>query len=108
MNVLTYKGYTGEYELYNDGEGTATYYAGAIPAVSHKATVLFEGESIDELMEDFHAAVEDCIANGYKPKKQTHRVTISPTLYIQLKARASQSGQSLTNFVNHALASALL
>lgn len=108
MDIITYKGYTGEYELYSDGVDAATYYAGTIPAVSHKAKVLFEGETINELIEDFHAAVEDCIANGYKPINKTHRVTISPALYMQLKARASQSGQSLTNFVNHALATALL
>lgn len=108
MNTLTYKGYTGEYELYTDGANATSYYAGSIPSVKHKSVVLFEGETISELTEDFHAAVEDCIANGYQPMPKTHRVTIPATLYMQLKARASQQGQSLSNFVSHALASALL
>lgn len=107
MDILTYKGYTGEYELHTD-EANVSYYAGSIPSVKHKALVLFEGETISELTEDFHAAVEDCIANGYQPKPKTHRVTIPATLYTQLKARANQNGQTLSNFVNHALASALL
>lgn len=108
MNTLTYKGYTGEYELYNDGADSATYYAGSIPSVKHKAVVLFEGDTINELTEDFHSAVEECIANGYQPQEKKHRITVSAVLYRQLKARANQNGQSISNFVNHTLASALL
>ena len=108
MMTLTYKGYIGEYELHNDGANATSYYAGSIPSVKHKAVVLFEGETISELTEDFHAAVEDCIANGYKPRAKSHRVTIPENLYSQIKARASQNGQSLSKFVNNVLATALL
>lgn len=108
MDTLTYKGYIGEYEQHTDGTNAGAYYAGSIPSVKHKAVVLFEGETISELIEDFHAAVDDCIANNYQPMPKTHRITIPATLYMQLKARASQQGQSLSNFVSHALASALL
>lgn len=106
METLSYKGYIGEYELHGDGE--TAYYAGTIPSVKHKALVVFEGETMDELISDFHAAVEDCIANNYFPQAKSHRVTIPAPLYAQLKARAIQNGQSLSSFVSHALASALL
>ena len=105
MDILRYKGYTGEYELHDDG--ICSYYAGSIPSVKHKALVLFEGENISELTDDFHAAVEDCIANGYIPLEKSHRITIPAPLYAQLKARASQNGQSLSTFVSRALASLL-
>lgn len=108
MNILTYKGYTGEYEMHCDGADAIPYYAGTIPDVKHKAVVIFEGETISELTEDFHAAVDDCIANGYKPLQKNHRITISAALYSQLKERANKNGQSLTNYVNHVLASMVL
>lgn len=108
MKILTYKGYIGEYEQYNDGVDATPYYAGSIPSVKHKAVVLFEGETLSELTEDFHAAVEDCIANGYKPRTKSHRVTIPENLYSLIKVRASQNGQSLSKYVNNVLATALL
>ena len=46
METIKYKGYTGEYQLYDDGQGAATYFAGEIPSVRKYAQVLFEGETI--------------------------------------------------------------
>lgn len=108
METTKYKGYTGEYQLYDDGQGAATYFAGEIPSVRKYAQVLFEGETIEELTEDFHAAVDDCISRGYVPKEKLHRIAIPATLYEQLATRAKMSGLSFSRYVSHALASMTL
>lgn len=108
MNTISYKGYTGEFEQYFDGKDGASYFAGEIPSVNKFAKVLFEGETMDELTEDFHAAVEDCISQGYTPAIKSHRISIPGVLYVQLADKARQRGISVSNYISQALASAVL
>lgn len=109
METIKYKGYTGEYRLFDDGQGTANYFAGEIPSVRKYAQVLFEGETMEELTADFHAAVDDCISRGYVPTKEKfHRIAIPATLYEQLVTCAKMSGLSVSRYVSHALASMTL
>lgn len=108
MEKIIYKGYVGEYELYNDGNNSQSYYAGSIPSVSKYSKVLFEGETLEELTADFHAAVEDCIAMGYGQKEKKHRVSIPASLYTILSVKAKQSGESVSSYINHALSALVL
>ena len=108
MRTITYKGYTGEYQLYQDGKDSQSYYAGKISSVKQCGLVLFEGETMEELIADFHAAVEDCIGHGYLPIEKSHRVSIPGSLYAQLTAKARQSGVSVSRYISHALASIVL
>lgn len=108
MEKIIYKGYVGEYKMYNDGNDSQSYYAGSIPSVSQYSKVLFEGETLEELTADFHAAVEDCIALGYGLKEKTHRVSIPASLYTILSVKAKQSGESVSSYVSHALSSLVL
>lgn len=108
METLTYKGYVGEYELYNDGKDSGSYFAGEISGVKQYAKVLFEGETMEKLTDDFHAAVEDCIQHGYLLKEKSHRVSIPAALYSQLSARAKQNGQSVSAYISSTLASLVL
>lgn len=108
MNTISYKGYIGEYQQYTDGPDSSSYFAGEIPSVNRYAKVIFEGETMEELTEDFHAAVDDCIRLGYLPVAKSHRVSIPDVLYAQLSMKARQSGISVSNYVSKTLASIVL
>ena len=67
MNTMTYKGYAADIEYSNDDECFIGHIAGI------KDRVGFHGESVSELNEAFHEAVEDyletCTAMSKEPQK---------------------------------------
>lgn len=108
MRNITYKGITGRYELCNDDNGRASYYAGSIPGIAD-AVILFEGETKEEMVQDFRDAVDDCIARGYtQVMPTTHRITISFELYNSLRKRAASAGVSVSAYAQKALSSVVL
>lgn len=108
MRTITYKGIKGQYELCNDGNSGGDYYAGSIPGIS-EAVVLFEGETKEEMEQDFRDAVDDCIARGFaQAKPQTHRITIPVELYDTLRKHAVSAGISVSAYAQRALASVVL
>ncbi len=67
--TIEYKGYIGSVEVLEDD----TYYG---KVLGIEALVAYEGDTIEELIEDFHGAVDDylavCEAEGIEPEKATN------------------------------------
>ena len=103
-NVLEYKGYLTKIEysvvdrvLYGKIEGI-------------KDLVNFESSTIDEIEQEFHAAVDDyiqlCEELGESPDKAysgTFNVRISPDLHRKIAMRAFKAGESLNSMVERAI-----
>ncbi len=103
-NVLEYKGYltkieysTADHVLYGKIEGI-------------KDLVNFESDSIEDIEEEFHCAVDDylqlCEELGECPDKAysgTFNVRMSPELHRQLAMQAIKSGETLNRTVERAV-----
>ena len=67
MNTMTYKGYLGSIDYSKNDQ----VFFGKIEGIN--GLVIFEGENVKELTEDFHKAVDDylayCEAEGIEPEK---------------------------------------
>lgn len=104
MGVMTYKGYDG---LIRYSEEDHIFY-GVVQGISDK--ILFEGTSVDELEEDFHASVDDylefCKKIGKIPDKVyrgSFNVRISPELHKKACFLAGRRDISLNQFVEEAI-----
>ena len=95
MNTLTYKGYMGSV---NFSEKDSVFF-GKIEGID--GLVNFEGESVKELTEAFHEAVDDyleyCKAEGIEPHKS---YSGSPS---RIAILAKQAGVSINAFIKKAL-----
>ena len=72
--------------------------------------VNFEGESVKELTEAFHEAVDDylayCMEEGIEPHKSysgSLNVRISPETHSRIAVLAKQAGMSINAFIKAAL-----
>ena len=104
MNTMTYKGYISSIEYSNED----ACFIGHIVGIEDRAS--FHGESVTELEEAFHEAVEDyfetCAAVGKKPQKSYSgrlRLHISPDLHATIATAAEVSGQSINQWISKAL-----
>ena len=104
MNTITYKGYIGSV-AYSEKDDI---FFGKIEGIN--ALVNFEGESVTELKNAFHEAVDDYIAfceeEGIQPHKSysgSLNVRISPETHSQIAILASKAGISLNAFIKQAL-----
>lgn len=104
MNVLTYKGYSGVFQYYDDDNAFHGQVAG-ITDVVH-----FTGTSIDELKQALADSVEDylefCAEQGKQPQRPysgRFNVRIKPELHQRIASRAAQDGKSLNAWVAEAL-----
>ena len=100
MNTLTYKGYIGSVSF---SEKDNVFF-GKIELVN------FEGESVKELTEAFHEAVDDylayCMEEGIEPHKSysgSLNVRISPETHSRIAILAKQAGMSINAFIKAAL-----
>ena len=107
MNTMTYKGYAASIEYSHDDECFIGHIAGI------KDRVGFHGESVTELKEAFHEAVEDyletCAAVGKEPQKPYSgklMLRIPPELHATIAVAAQVSGQSINQWISSALAQA--
>lgn len=107
-NTMEYKGYVGSVE-FSEGDGV---FFGKVMGI--RALVSYEGTTAKELVEDFHAAVDDylalCADRGVKPEvayKGSFNVRISPELHRQAVIYAAAHQMSLNSFVEDALRSTL-
>lgn len=100
MSTLNYKGYTAKIEF--DPQDNILF--GNIIGI--RDTVGFHGESVNELKEAFHEAVdfylESCKKAGRKPNKPfsgKFLVRVDSSLHGKIAATAAHSGKSLNKWV---------
>ena len=104
MNTISYKGYLG---TVNFSEKDECFY-GKIEGID--GLVNFEGESVHELTEAFHEAVDDyvayCLEAGIEPHKSYSgqlNIRIKPETHSRIAALAKQAGESINAFISRAL-----
>ncbi len=104
MNTIRYKGYLGTVSF---SEKDACFY-GKIEGID--GLVNFEGESVSELTQAFHEAVDDyvayCVAEGIEPHKSYSgqlNIRIKPETHSAIAALARQAGESINAFISRAL-----
>ena len=103
-NTMEYKGYVGSVE-FSEEDGILF---GKVMGI--RALLSYEGETGKELLEDFHAAVDDylalCAEKGIEPErayKGSFNVRISPELHKKIAVCALRQQISLNSFVENAL-----
>ena len=104
MNTLSYNGYIG---TVNFSEKDECFY-GKIEGID--GLVNFEGQSVSELKEAFHEAVDDyvafCVAEGIEPHKSYSgqlNIRIKPETHSRIAALAKQAGESINSFISQTL-----
>ena len=104
MNTMNYKGYLGSVAF---SEQDGVFY-GKVEGIN--GLVNFEGESVKELTEAFHEAVDDyvayCHAEGIEPHKSYSgqlNIRIKPETHSRIAALAKQAGESINAFISQAL-----
>ena len=104
MNTMTYKGYIGSVAF---SEKDNVFF-GKIEGIN--GLVNFEGESVRELTEAFHEAVDDYLAycedEGIEPDKSytgVLNVRLTPAIHRQIAMLALQAGISINAYIKDAL-----
>ena len=104
MNTLTYKGYLGSVSF---SEKDNVFF-GKIEGIN--GLVNFEGESVKELTEAFHKAVDDyleyCKEEGIEPHKSysgSLNIRLSPEIHSRIAVLAKQAGISINAFIKSAV-----
>ncbi|MBP5340688.1 MAG: type II toxin-antitoxin system HicB family antitoxin [Prevotella sp.] len=104
MNTMTYKGYLGSVN-YSDKDQV---FFGKVEGIN--GLVNFEGESVKELTEAFHEAVDDYLAycedEGIEPDKSYTgmlNVRLTPAIHRQIAMLAMQAGVSINSYIKEAL-----
>ena len=104
MNTLTYKGYIGSVAF---SEKDNVFF-GKIEGID--GLVNFEGESVKELTDAFHEAVDDylayCAEEGIEPHKSysgSLNVRLSPEIHSRVAMLAKQAGISINAFIKEAV-----
>lgn len=104
MNTLNYKGYIGSVAF---SEKDNVFF-GKIEGIN--GLVNFEGESVKELTDAFHEAVDDyleyCKEKGIEPHKSysgSLNIRISPETHSRIAFLAKQAGISINAFIKSAV-----
>lgn len=107
-NTMEYKGYLGSVEF---SEEDALFYG---KVLGIRALVSYEGNNAQELIADFHGAVDDylelCAQRGKEPErayKGSFNVRISPELHKQAVVAAMSRNMTLNSFVESSIAQAV-
>lgn len=108
MNTLKYKDFIGSV-TFSKADGV---FFGKIEGID--GLVNFEGESVAELTNAFHEAVDDylayCAEEGIKPHKCYYRslnVHLTPDIHTRVAYLAKQTGVSINSFIRTPLKSRL-
>ena len=104
MNTMTYKGYLGSV-VYSEKDQV---FFGKVEGIN--GLVNFEGESVNELTEAFHEAVDDYLAycndEGIEPDKSytgVLNVRLTPAIHRQIAMLARQAGLTINAYIKDAL-----
>ncbi len=108
MNTLKYKGYVGSVS-YSEPDKV---FFGKIEGID--GLVNYEGESVKELTDAFHKAVDDylifCEEHNWKPEKSytgTFNIRIAPDTHRDIANLAAVAGISINAFVKRVLSEAV-
>ena len=103
-NMIEYRGYTGSVEFTEEDD----VFFGKVQGI--RSVISYEGETAQELLNDFHGAVDDylsfCAAEGKEPEKPykgSFNIRISPELHRQLAMNAAEQQISLNSYIEKAL-----
>ena len=103
---MNYKGYVGSIEVSEEDD----CLFGKVLALPHDTMITYEGNTVAELREDFHGAVDDylihCEAEGIEPRKSSSgalNVRISPEVHGKVAMLAKQAGISINAFIRNAV-----
>ena len=109
MDYLEYKGYKGTVEYSKEDDCLVGKVIGM-----HNDLILYEGNTLSELKDDFIEAVESyiegCIAEGKAPRKPFSGkilVRMSTDMHERITIAATDSHITINEFINNALASEL-
>ena len=104
MNTMTYMDYLGSV-AYSEKDNV---FFGKIEGIN--GLVNFEGESVQELVEAFHEAVDDYLAyckdEGIEPDKSytgVLNVRLKPSVHRQIALLAKQAGMTINSYIKEAL-----
>ncbi len=104
MNTLKYKGFIGSVAF---SEADNVFF-GKVEGIN--GLVNFEGDSVEELTNAFHEAVDDylsyCEDEGIEPHKSysgSFNVRLSPDLHSRIAYLAKQTGVSINSFIRTAV-----
>ena len=104
MNTMSYKGYLGSVAFSEQDN----VFFGKIEGIN--GLVNFEGESVKELTEAFHEAVDDYLAycedEGITPDKSytgVLNVRLTPDIHRQIAMLALQEGISINAYIKNAV-----
>lgn len=104
MNTMKYKGFIGSVAL-SEADGL---FFGKIEGID--GLVNFEGESVAELTDAFHEAVDDymayCAEEGIEPRKSysgSLNVRLTPDIHSRVAYLAKQTGISINAFIRTAV-----
>jgi predicted HicB family RNase H-like nuclease len=97
---MTYRGY---FAKINFDERDGIFWG---KVIGIKDSITFEGETVAQLTEDFHSAINhylaDCKQNGRIPDKPySGKLTlrVSPGIHAEIAAAAAHAGKSLNKWV---------
>ena len=104
-NVLQHRGYTGNVQFDADD----MLFHGRVMGMK-KAIIAYEGKTVDDLVKDFQAGVDDyldmCAEDGMipeRPFKGVFNLRIDPDLHKRLVVNALDEGKTLNAFVKDIL-----
>lgn len=104
MNTLKYKDFIGSVAFSEEDN----VFFGKIEGI--EGLVNFEGESVDELKNSFHEAVDDylayCEEEGIEPHKSysgSLNVRLTPSIHSKVAIMARQTGVSINAFIRNAV-----
>lgn len=105
MGQLRYKGYTGSVEF--NEEDSCLF--GKVQGLK-KVLISYEGTTVDEIKQDFEAAVDDylasCAERGLEPAKPFSGrfvVRMPSELHSRIAGIAAASGTTINDFINRAI-----
>lgn len=108
-NLIEYKGYVGSVEFSQDDE----LFYGKVLGI--RALISYEGTTAAELIDDFHAAIDNylelCQKEGKEPEKAykgSFNIRISPELHKKIAIYAMEHDITLNNFVEQSLEKQLI
>lgn len=108
-NLIEYKGYVGSVEFSQDDE----LFYGKVLGI--RALISYEGTTAAELIDDFHAAINNylelCQEEGKEPEKAykgSFNIRISPELHKKIAIYAMEHDITLNNFVEQSLEKQLI
>ena len=103
-NIIQYKGYIGSIEF---SEEDGIFYG---KVLGIRSLISYEGESAQELLNDFHGAIDDylatCEAEGKKPEiafKGSFNIRLSPDLHRKLFIYATTHQVSMNKYIEDTL-----